>query len=64
MEEHFEWVKDVPETATVPQEEYDYLSWFRAYADFGPAHSDVIIHMHKMYTDAGFKIPDGWKDEE
>lgn len=51
-------------TVTISQEEYDYLCWFRSYADFGPGHGDVIYYMHEDYKSKGRTIPAGWGDEE
>ena len=47
--------------------ELEYLRWFAANADFGPADSDVIIYMQKEFVrDSGKLVPKEWRygDEE
>jgi len=41
--------------------ELDYLKWFRIYADFGPASSDIIDAMNEEFMRVtGKNIPEGW----
>ena len=48
-----EWAKE---------EEYRYLKWFAQNADFGPADSDVKLHMQEDYeTETGNKVPVDWR---
>lgn len=61
MEEHFEWVKDVPETVTITKEEYDYLKWF--YSDISiVADEGAYYTMQREYRLAGGKIPEGYTE--
>jgi len=44
--------------------ELEYLQWFFANADFGPAHDDVIIGMEEEFREeTGKEIPDGYTYE-
>ena len=60
MEEHFEWVKDVPEMVTITKEEYDYLVWFYSNVDFGPAGEDVRDMLNTNYLNEGGVIPEDY----
>lgn len=45
--------------------ELDYLRWWVANADFGPASGDVEHHMRLRYTeDTGKPVPKGWTGDE
>ncbi len=47
------------------QAELDYLRWFYANTDFGPAHSDVVGYMEEGYVEeTGHKLPKGYGPEE
>ena len=44
--------------------EYEYLQWFHANADFGPAESDVRYWLNKKYTEqTGSQVPEGYDEE-
>ena len=44
------------------QLELEYLRWFKANADFGPADSDVHAILDEEYeTETGNKVPKEWK---
>lgn len=41
--------------------ELEYLQWFYANCDFGPAHCDVILGMEEEFRDeTGLEVPDGY----
>lgn len=41
--------------------ELEYLRWFRQTADFGPAHSDVITRLNRIFMErTGKNLPEGW----
>lgn len=41
--------------------ELEYLRWFVASADFGPAHSTVVDAMNERFMDeSGKNLPEGW----
>lgn len=43
------------------QAELEYLRWFRANADFGPADGDVQLYMQEQYTiETGEPVPSEW----
>jgi hypothetical protein len=45
--------------------ELAYLKWFRIYADFGPAHGDVVRYLDQQFEDAtGTRVPENWRSEE
>ena len=47
------------------KDELEYLRWFAANADFGPADGDVKAYMREMYeARTGKKVPPSWRDEE
>ena len=53
--------KLIPAQAT----ELEYLTWFRQWCDFGPAHGDVIDSMNEQFVQqTGKQLPDGWGPEE
>lgn len=44
--------------------ELEYLQWFYANADFGPAHGDVMIGLQEEFTEkTGKAVPDGYEYE-
>ena len=44
--------------------ELEYLRWFYAHADFGPAHSDVMMILNEDFVDeTGLALPDGYEYE-
>ena len=45
--------------------ELEYLKWFRIYADFGPADSDVKTEMNQRFIEVtGNNLPEGWNFAE
>lgn len=45
--------------------ELEYLKWFAIYADFGPAHGDVIHYMQQDFEQqTGKRVPANWRSEE
>ena len=43
----------------------EYLQWFYAYADFGPADGDVRHMLNEQFIEeTGKELPDGYKEEE
>ena len=45
--------------------ELDFLRWYAANADFGPADYDVQVIMREAYTEeTGMPIPKGWSYDE
>jgi len=45
--------------------EMEWLQWFYANCDFGPAHSDVVEIMKENFTtETGKALPVGYADEE
>lgn len=59
MEEHFDWVKDVPEMVTITKEEYDYLVWFYSNVSC-VADEGAYYTMQREYRCAGGKVPEGY----
>jgi hypothetical protein len=45
-------------------DELEYLRWFRANADFGPAHENVIAVLHRDFTNETGKLPPKEWDQE
>ena len=44
--------------------ELEYLQWFYAECDFGPAHEDVIHYMNEQFRiETGQDLPEGYDDE-
>jgi hypothetical protein len=44
--------------------ELEYLEWFYANTDFGPAHGDVIDAMNEQFrAETGKEIPEGYEVE-
>lgn len=42
--------------------ELEYLRFFLEYADFGPAHEDVVDHINNQYTEStGRPVPTGYE---
>ncbi len=51
--------------ADTAQAELDYLRWFYANTDFGPAHADVVGCMEEEYVEeTGCKVPDAYLSNE
>ena len=45
--------------------ELEWLEWFYANCDFGPAHEDVVYIMQEAFVkETGKAIPSGYSDEE
>lgn len=43
--------------------ELNYLRWFFANTDFGPAHEDVVYFMNKNYREeTGYDVPDEYQE--
>lgn len=46
-------------------DELEYLQWFYANADFGPADGDVRFYLNEEFKSAtGKDLPEGYEDEE
>lgn len=43
--------------------ELEYLRWFYAVCDFGPAHEDVIYLLNEKWVEEGNVVPDGYKED-
>ena len=50
-----------PEFGRERASELEFFKWFYMYADFGPAHSDVLDYMQQMFMEStGKNIPLGY----
>jgi hypothetical protein len=44
-------------------DDHEWLSWFYAHADFGPADGDVRIHLkQKFMRESGKRLPVGYEE--
>jgi len=52
------------EQILVSKAEYEWLIWYAAEADFGPAGGDVEMMMRETYEEeTGNKVPEAWRME-
>lgn len=57
------WLNDKSDKITELEAELDYLRYFHTHADFGPAHTDVVMAIQRQYEQSGKQVPEGWKYE-
>jgi hypothetical protein len=44
-------------------DDHEWLSWFYAHADFGPAHEDVVMELKRQFIrESGKRLPHGYEE--